>query len=200
MSTRAAATQAATLGLAGWLLSFWLSPYLWAMATGVAVGLYLYSTHLKSTLLWGNLLVSGLATAAFPYGALAAGGMGRAWLPASFAFLFHFSREIIKDMEDVVGDRRRGLSTLALIAGPRRAAAVAVSSSAVLMVVTLLPWVMEIYGLPYLVAIGVMDALLVLVAFRMIRSGGRLTDQRLSRILTMGMLLGLLAIVLGESL
>ena len=68
------------------------------------------------------------------------------------------------------------------------------------MVVTLLPWVMEIYGLPYLVAIGVMDALLVLVAFRVIRSGGRLTDQRLSRILTVGMLLGLLAIVLGESL
>ena len=103
-------------------------------------------------------------------------------------------------VEDVVGDRRRGLSTLALVAGPRRAAAVAVSSSAVLMVVTLLPWVMEIYGLPYLVAIGVMDALLVLVAFKMIRSGGRLTDQRLSRTLTMGMLLGLLAIVLGESL
>ena len=45
MSTRAAATQAATLGLAGWLLSFWLSPYLWTMATGVAVGPVSY-THL----------------------------------------------------------------------------------------------------------------------------------------------------------
>ena len=200
ISTRATAIEAAALGLAGWLLSFWLGPYLWAISTGVVAGLYLYSSHLKSTVLWGNLLVSGLAAAAFPYGALAAGGMGRTWLPASFAFLFHFSREIIKDMEDVVGDRRRGVSTLALVAGPRRAAAMAVSSSAILMVVTLVPWVMGIYGLAYLVAIGVMDALLVLVAFRVIRSGGRLTDQRLSRILTVGMLLGLLAIVLGESL
>jgi hypothetical protein len=68
------------------------------------------------------------------------------------------------------------------------------------MAVTALPWALEVYGAPYLIAIGLMDMLLLAVTFRMIRAGGRLTGQRLSRTLTVGMVLGLLAIILGESL
>ena len=196
ISTRAAAVEAAVLGLAGWLLSLWLGPVLCGLASGVV----LYSTFLKSTVLWGNLMVSVLAAASFPYGALAAGDIGRAWLPAAFAFLFHFAREVIKDMEDVVGDRQRGVVTLSLRLGPRRSGAVAAAVLAVLMAVTALPWALEVYGAPYLIAIGLMDMLLLAVTFRMIRAGGRLTGQRLSRTLTVGMVLGLLAIILGESL
>ncbi len=200
ISTRAATIEAAVLGLAGWLLSWWLGPQLCALASGVAVSLYLYNAYLKSTVLWGNLMVSALAAAAFPYGALAAGDIGRAWLPAAFAFLFHFGREIIKDMEDVVGDRHQGVATLAFRLGPKRASAVTTAVFVVVMIATLVPWVLEVYGVPYLIAIVFMDLLLLTVAFRMIRTGGRLTDHRLSRTLTVGMILGLLAIILGESL
>jgi geranylgeranylglycerol-phosphate geranylgeranyltransferase len=200
ISIRTAAIEATVLGLAGWLLSWWLGPQLFGLASGVAVGLYLYNTYLKSTVLWGNLMVSLLAAAAFPYGALAAGDIGRAWLPAAFAFLFHFGREIIKDLEDAAGDQQRGVTTLALGLGPSRASAVTCAVFVVLMIITLVPWAFEMYGYPYLITIGFLDILLLMVVLRMFRTGGRLTDQRLSRTLTVGMILGLLAIILGESL
>jgi len=201
MSKRVAALEVAMLTLVGWLLSFWLGMQLFAIASAVIVGLFLYSTYLKSTVVWGNLMVSALAASAFPYGAVGASGIvGRAWLPASFAFLFHFGREILKDMEDVTGDRRRGVATLALRIGPKGACVVSTALFVVLMGVTLAPWVLGMYGVAYLVVIGLLDALLVLVAVKMIRGGGHLTDQRLSQTLTVGMFMGLLAIVLGEAL
>ena len=146
-------------------------------------------------------MVSALAASVFPYGAFGASGtVGRAWLPAAFAFLFHFGREILKDMEDVTGDRRRGVATLALRIGPKGACGVSTAVFVVLMGVTLVPWVLGLYGAAYLVVIGLLDALLVLVTVKMIRSEGHLTDQRLSQTLTVGMIMGLLAIILGEAL
>lgn len=197
---RAAAIEMALLASAGWLLSWWLGPHLFAIASGVVLGLFVYSSYLKSTVLWGNLTVSLLAAAAFPFGALAAGSIGRSWLPAAFAFLFHLAREIIKDVEDAVGDRRRGVATLALFLGPKGAAGVATALFVLLMGVTLAPWALNLYGLPYLIVIAVLDALLITVVVKMIRGGAGVTDQRLSQALMVGMILGLLAIVLGESL
>ena len=200
ITTQVAAVEAALLALVGWLLSWWLGPGPWAIASGVILGLFLYNSRLKSTVLWGNLAVSSMAAAAFPYGALAAGAVGRAWIPAIFAFLFHCAREIIKDMEDVIGDRRRGMVTLALRLGPQRASVVATSVFALLMAVTPVPWALRLYGGGYAIAIGLLDVLLLVVLVKMRRERGHLADQRLSRTLTCGMVLGLLAIVLGEAL
>ena len=200
ISRRLAGVEAALMALSGWLLSWALGPWMWAISGAVILGLFLYSTCLKSSVLWGNLAVSAMAATAFPYGALAAGEIGRAWLPASFAFLFHCGREIVKDMEDAPGDQRRGVSTLALRLGPERAKAAATVVFVLLMAVTVVPWTLDLYGNAYLLVIGVLDILLLAVLVGMHRGRGEVTDQRLSRTLTYLMFLGLLAIVLGEAL
>lgn len=91
---------------------------------GLAViGLYGYSWRLKSTPLWGNLTVSFFTALAFLYGGLAIGKVDHALWPAVFAFLFHFGREILKDVEDMTGDAQQGARTFPLVYGRRTALA-----------------------------------------------------------------------------
>jgi geranylgeranylglycerol-phosphate geranylgeranyltransferase len=81
--------------------------------------LYLYSARLKRTVLWGNLTVSLMTAFAFIYGGVAVDLLDKALIPAGFAFLFHFGREIIKDVEDHKGDNADNARTLPIIYGNR---------------------------------------------------------------------------------
>ncbi len=83
--------------------------------------LWMYSRHLKSTVLVGNLLISALAVLlmAAPLGFI------RDWesvtfesffrwvIFASFSFSVTFIRELVKDAEDSEGDKVSGVNTLA---------------------------------------------------------------------------------------
>jgi len=95
----------------------------------VAFKLFLYARHAKSSLLFGNVLIALLA-AALVFAPLIAGvGIQLAfehagmvlWMYAGFSFLVTLSREIIKDAEDVEGDRNAGILTLSTFAGTDKA-------------------------------------------------------------------------------
>src|SRR5262245_1069522 len=87
--------------------------------------LYAYSAWLKTRLLLGNLMVSVVSSSGFGLGAWLAGDWTASLVPAALAFLFVMGREIVKDVEDLRGDRAGGASTLALTLGARRAVGVA---------------------------------------------------------------------------
>ena len=93
LSPNVARMQSVLLTLAGCALAFWLSLWHGLIALAVVALLVVYSISLKNSLLWGNVLVAFVGAIAFPYGALAAGDIGRAWIPALFAFLFHLGRK-----------------------------------------------------------------------------------------------------------
>lgn len=184
----AAASAAAGLGCA-----LGAGPVPGLIAAGTLAGLWLYSARLKSTVLWGNLLVAFLAGLAFPFGALAGGALGRSWIPAGFALLFHLGREIVKDVEDVEGDLARGVRTLALAVGAPRARGAAACVYGLLIAGTLLPTWLGLYGWAYAAVVLLMDALLLIVLVRLVRGAGGT-----SRALRALMPLGLLAILAGE--
>ncbi len=184
--------------LGGIGLARWQGEALGAVALAVAAGLVLYDLWLKRTPLWGNLLVSALAAAAFPFGALALGQLGRAWIPTGFAFLFHLGREIVKDLEDVEGDQAQGARTLPLRAGAALAARLAAALLLALLAFTWWPFLAGVYRWPYLLPVAGVDALLLWTAWRLLRDRTALATARLGRHLKWGMLLGLLAVVAGE--
>ncbi|MFA6108651.1 MAG: geranylgeranylglycerol-phosphate geranylgeranyltransferase [Candidatus Latescibacterota bacterium] len=198
LSPRQAVLAAVVLAVTGMLAAAAVSPVHLGITALVLAGLAAYSLRLKGTVLWGNLLVALLGAVAFPYGALTTGTLGRAWIPAGFAFLFHLGREIVKDIEDIAGDRAGHARTLPLVHGPRRAAGVAVAVFALLVPFTWVPWLTGAYGLRYLAAVLAVDLLLVWTTLCLIRRPTGLPDGRLGRLLKSGMLVGLLAIVLGE--
>ena len=199
LSPNAARIESLLLALAGCALAFWLSLWHGLIALAVVALLAVYSISLKNSLLWGNVLVAFVGAIAFPYGALAAGDIGRSWIPALFAFLFHLGREIVKDIEDVAGDQIRGERTLPLCWGHVQAAVLAALVYLLLVGFTWMPFFAGIYGALYALALLPVHALVGYVLWQLYRQRAVLTDDRLGRLLKVGMFLGLVAIVVGEA-
>ena len=198
LSVGTAKAQILVLIVAGCFCGFWLSPGHGLLALAVALLLGSYSIFLKNSLLWGNILVASIGAIAFFYGALAIGDIGRAWIPALFAFLFHIGREIVKDIEDVTGDQIRGQHTLPLRWGLAYAALIASLVFLLLIAVTWFPFFTGTYNAAYAFALLPANGLVLYVLLQLHHQGAILPDDRLGRLLKFGMFAGLLAIVLGE--
>jgi geranylgeranylglycerol-phosphate geranylgeranyltransferase len=160
--------------------------------------LYWYSFKLKRVMLWGNFIVSLATGFAFIYGALAAQNWKAGIIPAIFAFFFHFGREIVKDMEDVLGDSVNNAKTLPVIRGYKTSAMVVIILFGLLIILTIIPYILDIYNLIYLiiVIIGV-DCVLLAVSILIWKQQKPQMLHKISLILKIDMVVGLLAIYLG---
>ncbi len=161
--------------------------------------LYLYSSTLKRQVLIGNFTVS-LATAfAFIYGGAAVGHIENALFPAVFAFLMHFGREIIKDMEDVKGDARDGAQTLPIRYGIRPAQILTTVLLIALIIITQLPFFFNMYGMWYLITVNLgVNTVLLYTVVSMWTKPVRSNFRVLSITLKADMLVGLAAIYIGR--
>ena len=119
-------------------------------------------------------------------------------IPAVFAFFFHLSREILKDVEDIEGDRFVGVKTFPQIVGKSKAVLAALGVFFVMAVLTFIPVFAGWFGLAYeILTIYVIDLpLLLLLIFiwgnpspRMLKIG--------SMALKAGMLLGIMALIMA---
>lgn len=194
--------QAAAFGAVLLAMGVAISPFLglWGLAIALAVVLLLvgYSARLKGTPLWGNLTVALAAGLAFLYGGIAVGRPWPALIPAGFAFLFHLGREILKDSQDVAGDRAAGARTLPTRMGVSLALRWACLVFALLILTTPLPYLVGRYPLTYLVIVvlGVdLPLVYVILSSQRDRSPGHL--GRLSLLLKLDMWVGLVAILVG---
>jgi geranylgeranylglycerol-phosphate geranylgeranyltransferase len=162
--------------------------------------LYLYSAKLKTRFLLGNLMVSAVSSSGFVLGAWLAANPVAALVPACLAFLFIMGREIVKDVEDLPGDRACGATTLAHELGARRALRVALGFFVVFVAAVPLPYWLRLYGPPYILtyALGVVP-LLAFAARRMLRDESPGNLLRVSWILNLDMLLGVIGFYLGNA-
>ncbi len=94
---------------------------------GIAfVLLLVYNLWLKRVPVVGNLVIALLGGATFLTGGLAV-DPALTWvlpgplIPAIYALLFHLVREIVKDVQDIEGDRQNGIITLPQVIGVRPA-------------------------------------------------------------------------------
>jgi len=87
------------------------------------VSLIIYTPFLKRRPLIGNIVVSLLLSLTLIVGAVASAAflnVKNSALPASMIFLLSFPREILKDGEDLIGDRKAGMRTFPVVFGIRR--------------------------------------------------------------------------------
>ncbi len=102
-----------------------------------------YNLWLKRIAFVGNLLVAILGGGAFLVGGLAVcpesiGAVPGPLVPAIFAFLFHFGREILKDIADHRGDKEFGRKTVPEIMSLKWGMSIVASIYAVLIVLTVI--------------------------------------------------------------
>jgi geranylgeranylglycerol-phosphate geranylgeranyltransferase len=162
-----------------------------------------YNLRLKRLPVIGNVAVALSAGLTFIAGGIAVDPAFAFNLPgplvgAIFAFLFHLVREIIKDVQDMEGDRAAGLGSLPLSIGSKRALLVALLLFTVLVILTFVPawghWFGPIYSI---ITVYFVDLpLLTLLIFTWQHSRPRMLEIT-SQALKVGMALGLIALLLG---
>lgn len=183
----------------GIFLSIFIHSAAFVVVVLTSLGLILYSAKLKRTVLLGNLAVSLFSAMAFVYGALSVGRWRESLIPASFAFLFHLGREIIKDVEDRKADEACAAHTLPVRFGQKPAFVAATCVFVILIIFTFIPYLFGIYGKGYfwIVLIGV-DLVLILALFYMWFRPFSDNLARISMVLKADMFIGLMAIYVGN--
>ncbi len=183
----------------GTLVSFWIIWPCIIIAFLSSVLLYLYSARLKRTALWGNLTVALLSGLALVYGGLAVGNPYKAFLVGGFAFLYHLAREIIKDTEDMKGDRKEGLNTFPIRYGVNAALRLASSAILLLIALTFLPVFFDLFKPVYYYIVGFgVDLFLIYTLFSMWTNSDSNNLRRIAFSMKLNMLAGLLAVYLGS--
>ena len=115
MTKRTAGLFAGLLIVMATACGFFVSPIVGIATLIPLVLLTIYSLFLKGTPLAGNCIVSILVAYTLLYGAIPSGNFSILIIPAILAFLLNTIREIVKDMQDEVGDRAAGVVTTAVL-------------------------------------------------------------------------------------
>jgi 4-hydroxybenzoate polyprenyltransferase len=158
----------------------------------------LYDFWGKGQPLIGNLMTATMVGLAFPMGSLAAGLGWWGLVPGALALLLHIPLEIVKDLQDMPGDRECGLRTWPLVAGDSIARRSAQMALILILIVLPIPAFYGWLGLGYLVVAipGVGIPIIVLIR--------RLSQQQDSagyyaqvRMIKRCVVAGLLALLLG---
>ena len=148
-------------------LAKYVNVYCLALAGLNSVLLIVYGRYSKKMLIFSNLIVSCLVASIFIFGALSvvnmtdlgSVGLRLVALLSACAFFITFSREIIKDVEDIEGDKKNYCSTLPIYIGPDNAKALARIFIAFAIILSLVPFVTQpvnfdllFYALPIIAA------------------------------------------------
>ena len=138
-----------------------------AIALVNLVALVAYTELFKGLPGVGNALVAYLTGSTFLYGGAAVEGNLEPVL-ALFALAASATkaREIVKDIEDIAGDREEGLRTLPIVLGRRRALVVAAAFVVAAVVASPAPYLLGTFGLPYLVVLAPALAVMLGATYR----------------------------------
>jgi geranylgeranylglycerol-phosphate geranylgeranyltransferase len=139
-------------------------------AIGIAVvnllALVAYTEFFKGLPGLGNALVGYLTGSTFLFGGAAVGGrLESVFVLFALASLATFAREVVKDVEDVAGDREEGLRTLPIAYGERRSLELAAVVLALAVLASPAPYLLGTFGLPYLLIVLPADAGMLYAAY-----------------------------------
>ncbi|MEN8191593.1 MAG: geranylgeranylglycerol-phosphate geranylgeranyltransferase [Bacteroidota bacterium] len=180
-------------------LSMFLGFYLFLIVLITSVLLYLYSSKFKSIPLVGNITVAFLTGLAFLFGSIIVNNFFCGIFPAVFAFLINLMRELIKDIEDVEGDRVSGLSTYPIQHGLISTVNLISLVGVALIILTTIPFLLKIYSITYFIIImPFVNTILVYVIIRLHTSALKYDLSLSSNLLKIAMIIGIIAILLGS--
>jgi geranylgeranylglycerol-phosphate geranylgeranyltransferase len=180
----------------GLMVSAGLGSQMFFIALLASLLTVLYSFWLKGKGISGNVLVACLGGLPFLYGAVALGHWRAAVVPFAFAFLLHLARELLKDIEDMPGDRTAGSESFPLKYGVRRTVLLSCTVMILLMATTILPFTIRLYGVPYFIGVLVcIDLPTGLIIYKLFIDNSYVSKA--NNLLKFNMLIGLGILALG---
>ncbi len=194
ISPRNALLLSLSLFVLGIALSFFINPICLFIAFLSSLVLIYYSHTLKRKILWGNICIGYLVGSTFLFGGAAVDALVATSVPFMLAMLATVGREIVKDIEDMEGDRKEGTITLPIAIGEKRSAAIASMFILVTILLSPLPAVLNILGMPYLMVVGLADMCFLAAIVKIKRPSSS------SSFLKSGMMVALLAFIIEAAI
>jgi len=188
------------LFLVGSVLSLQLPPNAYFISIVISMPLIvIYSTHLKSKPLIGNIAVSFIIGLSFIFCGTVFGNVYPMWTPGLLAFSLTLIREITKDIADLEGDQIAKHNTYPIQYGIKGAIKLISFLSFVVCLAALAPYFNNIYNDWYLtiLLIGV-EIPLIIVVVLLTKNQTISSAVMSSKILKFSTIMGLLAIYIGS--
>ena len=165
----------------------------------VNVVLIIYSRYLKKVILAGNFIVALVTASALIYGAILSGNLTGGIIPAIFAFLINFIREIIKDIEDVKGDSSQQVITFPSKFGIKKTLILILFFTCLTIIFTAIPFIYNIYKIEFFIIVMCTVNVLFIYMLKLMYTNQTLaTLKKASSLVKLNMVIGLIAILLGK--
>jgi len=158
-----------------------------------------YTTVGKKSGLPGNFLVSICVAMPFIYGSAATVNAVRlnVLIFASMAFLSNTGREITKGIVDVKGDQTQNVETLAVRFGEKTAAAAASLFYLFAVLLSPIPWLLNLVSFWYIPLVALTDIGLTLSSLMLFKDYSRENARKIKKTALLLLFVGLLAFVAG---
>jgi len=191
-----AAAALLIMGLATSILLGWLTFLIAALFALIA---WLYNYRVKRYGLLGNTLVSASVAIPYIYGAVAIGAADEPliYLLALTSFLAGLGREVVKTICDVKGDEVRDVRSVARVLGAGSAAKLGALFFLLAILTSLLPIMLGIVGLVYGALVSAPICIFVGLTVRILKDSSAESAYFVKRVALFGMLLGLIAFMVG---
>ncbi|MBW9222174.1 UbiA family prenyltransferase [Methanothermococcus sp. SCGC AD-155-C09] len=164
-----------------------------------SVVLYVYAKRYKKNKIIGNLLVAYLTGSVFLFGGAAVNNMLITLILFLCALFATWSREIIKDFEDMEGDIKEGVVSLPIKYGIKSP-----YIAGILLIIAILlsplPYIMGIFGLFYLYSIFLCDIMFIYSFIGLLKNPSKENAERVSKEIKLIMNFILISFVMGALL
>ncbi len=216
VSRSAALVFSAVLFIIGIVLAGFINWIAFLIALVNSLLLIGYSTSMQNKLLLGNIAVSYLVGSSFLFGGAAVGNLMLPFLLLLLSGLANMSREIVKDLEDIEGDRKSFLKRITskikekiaerfritkrgaeIRVGRKKLKAMAGISLFLAVLISPLPYILGILGMSYLAVLALTDLVFLVALAFIYKSHTKKQFHRTSRLIKLGMFLGLIAFIAG---
>ncbi|MFP3262584.1 MAG: UbiA family prenyltransferase [Nitrososphaeria archaeon] len=171
INTRTALTLAAVLLISGLTISALLNALSFVIAALFAIISYLYSWKFKRSGLAGNFLVASSMAIPFIYGSIISMKFDPVpFILAGVAFFAGTSREIIKGISDAEGDMKKGVRTLTITRGAKRASIYAFIFMIVAVILSFFPLIYFRFWYVYLILILIVDFYMIKYTYGLVKN------------------------------
>ncbi len=191
VSAMAARSLSAMMFGAAFVLSLFVGLFSILIVISAILIMVWYEKSLKAKGLSGNLAIGWLTGALFLFGGVAVDGLELAWILAALALLATVGREIVKDIEDIEGDKGSRV-TLPMEIGKRNAGVAASVSFVAAVALSPVPYLLDLLSVWYIPVVVLSDAIFIycaLIQFRNPRMG--------QKVAKLAMFVALVAFLLG---
>jgi len=185
-----------TLFAIGVYISFFINIPCFIIALVNSVLLFLYSFRFKKVFMLGHIFVSYLVASSFVFGGFAVNldNMFPVTILAVLAFLSNVSREIVKSIEDMKGDRFGKVKSFPIIFGEKAARKVSSLLMAISIILAPLPYLLGYMNQNYMYVVSLG---LVLFIFSIIWNLRDTPAGRVHKLMKVAMFVSLLAFLVG---